>query len=150
MEGADRIPGAAWQSNGRTGEGRARPPAITRQIGTALIRVIIDAGCRGRNAPPTQRLHVYTSGQKRGVTAPIKRERRRRPAVEPVIGHLKEGHRMGRNYLAGHAGDAANAVLAAVGYNFKFLLIWLAGLVWTLRTLVLSASETTSNARTAT
>src|SRR4051812_8103050 len=33
---------------------------------------------------------------------------------------------MGRNYLAGRAGDAANAVLAAAGYNFGLLLRWLA------------------------
>jgi transposase, IS5 family len=29
---------------------------------------------------------------------------------------------MGRNYLAGQAGDAINAILAAVGYNFRRLL----------------------------
>jgi IS5 family transposase len=50
---------------------------------------------------------------------------RRRSAVEPVIGHLKAEHRMGRNYLAHKAGDAANAVLAAAGYNFSLLLRWL-------------------------
>ena len=33
---------------------------------------------------------------------------------------------MGRNYLAGAHGDAANAVLAAAGYNFRRLLQWLA------------------------
>ena len=44
---------------------------------------------------------------------------------EPVIGHLKAEHRMGRNYLAHRAGDAANAVLAAAGYNFHLLLRWL-------------------------
>ncbi|MBY5731063.1 hypothetical protein HFO26_12315 [Rhizobium leguminosarum] len=38
-----------------------------------------------------------------------------------VIGHLKEDHRMGRNHLAGTIGDAANAILAAVGYNFPIL-----------------------------
>jgi len=43
----------------------------------------------------------------------------RRAAVEPVIGHLREDHRMGRNYLAHSSGDAINAVLAAVGYNFR-------------------------------
>jgi transposase, IS5 family len=42
---------------------------------------------------------------------------RRRSAVEPVIGHAKAEHSMGRNYLAGTHGDAANAVLAAAGYN---------------------------------
>jgi IS5 family transposase len=41
-----------------------------------------------------------------------------------VIGHLKAEHRMGRNYLAHHAGDAVNAVLAAAGYNFHLLLRW--------------------------
>lgn len=50
---------------------------------------------------------------------------RRRAAVEPVIGHLKAGHRMGRNHLAHAAGDAINAVLAAAGYNFRLLIRWL-------------------------
>jgi len=42
-----------------------------------------------------------------------------------VIGHLKDDHRMGRNYLAHSSGDAINAVLAAVGYNFRRLIQWL-------------------------
>jgi hypothetical protein len=35
--------------------------------------------------------------------------------IEPVIGHLKEYHRMGRNYFAHASGDAINPVLAAAG-----------------------------------
>jgi IS5 family transposase len=50
---------------------------------------------------------------------------RRRSAVEPVIGHGKNEHRMDRNYLAHRSGDANNAVLAAVGYNFSLLIRWL-------------------------
>ena len=46
-------------------------------------------------------------------------------AIEPVIGHLKDDHRMGRNYLAHSSGDAINAMLAAVGYNFRRLIQWL-------------------------
>ena len=46
-------------------------------------------------------------------------------ANEPVIGHLKEYHRMGRNYFAHASGDAINPVLAAAGYNFRRLLAWL-------------------------
>ena len=61
------------------------------------------------------------SGQKRGLTPQIKRELRRRAAIEPVIGHLKAEHRMGRNYLAHRAGDAVNAVLAAAGYNLSLI-----------------------------
>ena len=59
------------------------------------------------------------------MTPAIKRQLRRRSAVEPVIGHLKAEHRMGRNYLWYRRGDAANAVLAAVGYNFRRLIRWL-------------------------
>jgi len=59
------------------------------------------------------------------VTPKIKRELRRRSTIEPVIGHLKSEHRMGRNYLWHRQGDAANALLAAVGYNFRRLLRWL-------------------------
>jgi hypothetical protein len=47
---------------------------------------------------------------------------RRRSTVEPVIGHLKSEHRMGRNYLWHRQGNATNAVLAAAGYNFRRLL----------------------------
>jgi transposase, IS5 family len=35
---------------------------------------------------------------------------------------------MGRNFLKGTHCDAANAVLAAAGYNFRRLLAWLAAL----------------------
>jgi transposase, IS5 family len=56
-------------------------------------------------------------------------ELRHRSAVEPVIGHAKAEHRMGRNFLKGAHGDAANAVLAAAGYNFRRLLAWLA-MIW--------------------
>jgi transposase, IS5 family len=104
-------------------------PDLEQQIGVSLARALTDAGYRGHNAPPSHRLKVFTSGQRRRVTPQIKRELRRRAAVEPVIGHLKADHRMGRNYLAHHAGDAINAILAAVGYNFRLLLAWLAALL---------------------
>src|SRR5215475_13625623 len=91
-------------------------------IGNTIERLLADAGYRGHNAPTDYKFRVYTSGQKRRLTPQIKRELRRRAAIEPVIGHLKAEHRMGRNYLAHHAGDAVNAVLAAAGYNFHLLL----------------------------
>ena len=101
-------------------------PEIETQIGANLTRIVADRGYRGHNAPPEHKFKVYISGQRRRVTETIKRELRRRSAVEPVIGHAKSEHRMGRNYLAGTQGDAANAVLAAAGYNFRRLLEWLA------------------------
>lgn len=71
------------------------------------------------------RFKVWIIGQVRRVTKAIRREMRRRAAVEPVIGHLKDGRRMGRNYLKGRDGDRINAVLAAAGYiNFSLLRRW--------------------------
>ncbi len=85
----------------------------------------MDKGYRGHNAPQDHKYKIYISGQKRGITEAIKRDLRRRSAVEPVIGNAKSDHRMDRNYLQGSAGDAINAVLAADGYNFRRLLAWL-------------------------
>jgi transposase, IS5 family len=101
-------------------------PNLEASLGASLARIITDAGYRGHHAPKEQRFKVYVAGQKRGLTPAIKRAFRRRAAVEPVIGHLKNEHRMGRNHLAHRTGDAINAVLAAVGYNFRRLLTWLA------------------------
>lgn len=100
-------------------------PAIEAVTGAPLKRIIADAGYKGRNAPPEHRFKVYIQGRKRAMTVQIKRLLRRRAAVEPVIGHGKNEHRMDRNYLAHAEGDAANAVLAAVGYNFRRLIRWL-------------------------
>jgi IS5 family transposase len=103
-------------------------PDLERTIGAELERVVTDAGYKGHHAPQERHFRVYVAGQKRGLTVAIKRAFRRRAAVEPVIGHLKTEHRLGRNHLIGSAGDAINAVLAAVGYNFRLLLKWLAPL----------------------
>jgi len=120
-------------------------PAITEQIGVSLTRVIADAGYRGHNAPCRPGLHVYTAGQKRGVTKQIKRELRRRSAVEPVIGHMKDDHRLGRNHLAGRHGDAINALIAAVGYNFQRILAWIAELLCALIALSLGLAPSQQN-----
>jgi IS5 family transposase len=100
-------------------------PDMEALIGNVIERILADKGYRGHNAPPNYKFRVFTSGQKRRMTPKIKRELRRRSAVEPVIGHLKSEHRMGRNYLWHRQGDAANAVLAAAGYNFRRLIKWL-------------------------
>ena len=71
------------------------------------------------------KFRVWISGRVRGATAAIRREMKRRAAVELVIGHLKAEDRMYRNYLKGRDGDRINAVLAVAGYNFSLLLRWL-------------------------
>jgi IS5 family transposase len=100
-------------------------PEMEQTIGNEIDRLLADAGYRGHNAPLSHKFRVFTAGQKRRMTPAIKRELKRRAAIEPVIGHIKNEHRMGRNYLAGTTGDAINAILAAAGYNFRLLLTWL-------------------------
>ena len=70
---------------------------------------------------------------------------KRRAAVEPVIGHLEDGHRMGRNHLKGRDGDRANAVLAAAGCNFKLLISWFEALWRALIATILRAAQTPQN-----
>jgi IS5 family transposase len=43
-----------------------------------------------------------------------------RSAIQPVIGHLKNEHRIERDYFAYGRGDINDAILAAVGYHFNF------------------------------
>src|SRR5215217_3148177 len=119
-------------------------PDLENTIGVGLERIVTDAGYKGHNAPTHQRFKVYVAGQRRGLTAAIRRAFRRRSAVEPTIGHLKNEHRMGRNYLAGRAGDAANAVLAAAGYNFGLLLRWLALLLRIVLAVLAASSHSNS------
>jgi hypothetical protein len=38
---------------------------------------------------------------------------------EPVIGHMKTDGHLGRCYLKGREGDAANVVLTAIGHNLR-------------------------------
>lgn len=49
----------------------------------------------------------------------FKRALRRRVKIEPVIGHLKNDHRMNRCRYRGPVGDTANVVWAAAAWNTK-------------------------------
>jgi|ERR1035438_2138666 IS5 family transposase len=44
---------------------------------------------------------------------------RRRAGIEPKIGHLKQDHRLSRNFYSGIFGDNINVMLAAAAMNFK-------------------------------
>ncbi len=66
---------------------------------------------------------------------------KRRAAVEPSIGHLKQEHRMDRNRLKGEDGDQINAILSAAGMDFRKLVKWLAQLLCFLFNLELAAHK---------
>jgi len=101
--------------------------ATEKLTGCVIERAYVDKGYRGHDTENPRR--VFISGQKRGVFGAIKRELRRRSAIEAVIGHLKTDGHLGRCYLKGPEGDAANAVLSAVGHNLRLVLAWLRALM---------------------
>ena len=91
--------------------------------GREIERVYLDEGYRGHDVPRPNR--VFRSGQKRGIHGHIKKELRRRSAIEAVIGHNKTDGQLDRNFLKGRLGDQINAIMSAVGYNFRLILKWL-------------------------
>ena len=101
--------------------------ATQRLTGRGIDRVYVDKGYRGHGL--TGAAQVYISGQKRGVHCQIKRELRRRSAIEPVIGHAKSDGHLGRCNLRGRHGDAANAILSGAGHHFRLILTWLSVLL---------------------
>ena len=116
---------------------------LEKLTGVQARRIHVDKGYRGHNA---NKLRVWISGQVRRTTASLRREMKRRAAVEPVIGHIKAEHRMDRNYLKGREGDRINAVLAAAGYNFSLLIRWLAALLRALIAILACAAPEPKNA----
>ena len=99
---------------------------VERMTGVAVARAYLDRGYRGHGLDPRR---AFISGQRRGVTPTIRRELRRRSAIEPVIGHMKADGRLGRNFLAGVRGDAINALLCGAGYNLRLILNYLSRLL---------------------
>ena len=91
--------------------------------GREIERAYVDKGYVGHDAPKPGR--VYRSGQKRGVHGQIKKELRRRSAIEAVIGHCKTDGHLARNFLKGRLCDQINAIMSAVGYNLRLILKWL-------------------------
>ena len=90
--------------------------------------VYADMNYRGHDYQGDCEVHV-ASRRRGGVAVSVWRWIKRRAAIEPTIGHLKEERRMERNRLKGTEGDKTNAVLSAAGMNFSKLLSAL-GALW--------------------
>jgi IS5 family transposase len=81
-----------------------------------------DKGYRGVRAKDGVRCAILIPGTGCGHSRTVKRFLKRRNAIEPIIGHLKSDHGMGRNWLKGEDGDRVNILMAAMGFNMKKLL----------------------------
>ena len=94
---------------------------VDQLIGDQAREVHVDMGYRGHNYAGSAMIHKDKRQRGRTPKALWKRMKRR-AAVEPSIGHLKNEHRMERNRLKGVAGDAISAILSAAAMNFQKLL----------------------------
>jgi IS5 family transposase len=108
---------------------------VERLTGVKVTRAYVDKGYRGHGLAVPD-VHVTQSPGQRTPT--IKRELRRRSAIEPVIAHAKSDGLLERNRLAGARGDAINAILVGAGHNIRLLLAWLRVLLSFLRALFIS------------
>ena len=95
---------------------------VERLTGSKVTRAYVDKGYRGHGLTSPD-IHVTQSKAKRTPT--IRRELRRRSAIEPIIGHTKSDGLLERNHLVGAHGDAINAILVGAGHNIRLLLAWL-------------------------
>jgi IS5 family transposase len=97
---------------------------VERMTGVAVACGYVDRGYvdRGYRGHGLDHRRIFVSGQRRGITPTIRRELRRRSAIEPVIGHMKADGRLDRNFLAGVRGDTINALLCGAGYNLHLIL----------------------------
>lgn len=84
--------------------------------------VFVDKGYRGHCLEGKQ---VYISGQKKGITKWVYSQLKRRQAIEPHIGHMKNDGKLGRNYLKGDLGDKFNAILCGIGHNLRLIYNWI-------------------------
>ena len=94
---------------------------VKKLTGAEPEEVFVDQGYRGHNYEGASRVHV--DKKRRGkIAKSLWRWMKRRAAIEPGIGHLKQEHRMDRSRLKGAEGDGFNAIMSAAGMNFGKLI----------------------------
>jgi IS5 family transposase len=100
-------------------------PAIEQQqrlTGIVLSKNFVDRGYRGvKEVLGTKIILPDSPGKQRTAyeKQKLRKAFKRRAAIEPKIGHLKQDHRLSRNFYKGIKGDNRNVMLAAAAMNFK-------------------------------
>lgn len=120
MVGARTFPGNPYDGHTLSAQ-LEQTRILLEDVGIQPKQVVVDLGYRGVDAdnPGVEIIH---RGKFKSLTKQQRRWLKRRQAVEPAIGHLKQDHRMDRCWLKGAVGDALHAALCAVGYNLRWLL----------------------------
>jgi IS5 family transposase len=113
--------------HGNPYDGATLKPALIqleRLSGIVPHQVLVDQGFRGQDHHPAGVEVLICDRSKRSGS--LKRLLKRRSAIEPVIGHAKQDHALGRNFLLGQVGDRVNALLVGCGFNLRKLCRFLA------------------------
>jgi IS5 family transposase len=106
-------------------DGNTLEPALTQasQLRKTKIKTAtVDRGYRGNteiNDIKIQLPKPFSKKQTDYEKRRLKKAHTRRAAIEPVIGHIKTDHRLGRNFYKGVMGDSINILLSAAAFNFK-------------------------------
>ncbi len=106
-------------------DGNTLEPALTQASKlrkTKIKTATVDRGYRGNteiNDIKIQLPKPFSKKQTDYEKRRLKKAHTRRAAIEPVIGHIKKDHRLGRNFYKGVVGDSINILLSAAAFNFK-------------------------------
>jgi transposase, IS5 family len=128
-------------------DGQTLAPALAQVealTGVTPQRCYVDRGYQGHGVSGATA--VFVAGRRRGITPTIRRELRRRSAIEAMIGHMKLDGKLARNHLKGAVGDAVHALLCAAGHNLRLILRHLGRLLRTLLRLLIAADPGRTNA----
>jgi IS5 family transposase len=111
--------------DGHTLEGQL--DQVERLTGQMPTTTFVDKGYKGHGVDPG-RSAVLISGTRK-LSKTLKRDLRRRAAIEPELGHIKSDGLLGRNFLKGVVGDAQNVILCGAGHNMRKILAHLRALL---------------------
>jgi IS5 family transposase len=93
---------------------------VERIVGQRPESCFVDLGYRGHSETETK-VWIARHG-KNTKTRSIRKDLKRRNAIEPIIGHIKSESHFDRNYLKGIEGDKMNAIFSAIGFNLRQIL----------------------------
>lgn len=109
-------------------DGHTLKPALEsseRITGVEIESAFVDKGYKGHGVesdPLRNHTKIFISGQKKGITKSLKKQLKRRSAIEPMIGHMKQEGKLGLCRLKGIIGDQINALMTGVGHNLRLIL----------------------------
>ena len=90
---------------------------VERLTGKQVDKAYPDRGYKGIATYKSTK--IFVPKPNKNITKTQREKHSTRATIEPKIGHLKQDHRLCRNYLKGIIGDNINVILAAAGMNFK-------------------------------